>query len=265
MKEKSYEKYLKGKQGLDCYLKILECNKYIRGHNIEDTSVARRIAEEMSEMCSETPWTYVMLGFVHLMELYMHIGKSPQESIEKGIEMAQKALAMDDSIASAHGLLGQLYTFKREYDKAIAEGERAVALAPGGSSVHMQYAVCLNWACRFEEAIPIFQKAIRLDPIGTTSIYVNYGVALKNTGRFEEANSAFKKSVQREANNIFAHLGLAETYIKMGREKEARAEAAEVLRINPKFSLDSFAKMIPAKDQSTMVEIMDVLRKAGLK
>jgi len=265
MKEKSYEKYLKGKQALDCYLKILECNKYIRGHNIEDTRVARRIAEEMSEMCSETPWTYVMLGFVHLMELYMRIGKSPQESIEKGIEMAPKALAMDDSIASAHGLLGQLYTFKREYDKAIAEGERAVALAPGGSSVHMQYGVCLNWACRFEEAIPIFQKAIRLDPIGTTSIYLNYGVALKNTGRFEEAVSAFKKSVQREPNNIIAHIGLAETYIKMGREKEARAEAAEVLRINPKFSLDSFAKMIPAKDQSVIDENINALRKAGLK
>jgi adenylate cyclase len=265
IKEKSYLKYFKGNQALDCYLKGLECTKYIRGHNIEDTRVARRIAEEMSEMCSETPWAYVMLGFVHLMELYMRTGKSPQESIEKGIELAQKALAMDDSIASAHGLLGQLYTFKREYDKAIAEGERAVALAPGGSSVHMQYGVCLNWACRFEEAIPIFQKAIRLDPIGTTSIYLNYGVALKNTGRFEEANSAFKKSVQREPNNIIAHIGLAETYIKMGREKEARAEAAEVLRINPKFSLDSFAKMIPAKDQSVIDENMNTLRKAGLK
>jgi TolB-like protein len=265
IKEKSYEKIYKGKQGLDCYLKGLEVHKYIRGYNIESARGARRIAEEMMEMCPGNPVTYIMLGWVHAMEYYMGIGKSRQESIEKGIEMTQKALAIDDSISGAHGLLSQLYSYKREYDKAIAEGERAVALAPGGAINNMHYATCLNWACRFEEAIPIFQKAIRLDPVGNTSIYLNFGVALEGTGRFEEAVSAYKKSVQREPNNLFAHLGLASTYIKMGREKEACAEAAEVLRINPNFSLDNYAKMLPIKDQSVIDEGINLLRKTGLK
>ena len=47
---------------------------------------------------------------------------------------------MDDSIAGAHALLSHLYILKREYDKAIAEGERAVALDPGGAYAHMCYA-----------------------------------------------------------------------------------------------------------------------------
>jgi hypothetical protein len=51
----------------------------------------------------------------------------------------------------------------------------------------------------------------------------------------------------------------------MGREKEAHAEAAEVLRINPKFSLDLFAKRLPHKDQSVIDNYVDALRKAGLK
>jgi hypothetical protein len=51
----------------------------------------------------------------------------------------------------------------------------------------------------------------------------------------------------------------------MGREKDARAEAAEVLRVNPKFSLDSFAKMLPYKDQSQTDKIVNALRKAELK
>jgi hypothetical protein len=51
----------------------------------------------------------------------------------------------------------------------------------------------------------------------------------------------------------------------MGREKEARAEAAEVLRIDPKFSLDSLAKMLPYKEQSGTDKVADALRKAGLK
>jgi Tfp pilus assembly protein PilF len=51
----------------------------------------------------------------------------------------------------------------------------------------------------------------------------------------------------------------------MGREKEARAEAEEVLRIDPKFSLDYFAKAHPYKDQSQTDKVVNALRKAGLK
>ncbi len=58
---------------------------------------------------------------------------------------------------------------------------------------------------------------------------------------------------------------LAATYSKMGREKEARAEAAEVLRINPKFSVDSWAKTSLYNDQSEIDKLADALRKAGLK
>jgi hypothetical protein len=52
----------------------------------------------------------------------------------------------------------------------------------------------------------------------------------------------------------------------MGREKEARAEVAEVLRINPKFSLDYFAKTLTTyRDQKAINKLIDGLRKAGLK
>ncbi len=51
----------------------------------------------------------------------------------------------------------------------------------------------------------------------------------------------------------------------MGRDKDARAEAAEILRVNPKFSLDSLPKMLPYKDQSETDKVANALRKAGLK
>jgi len=259
------EKYFKGKQGLDCYLKILEGYKYLQGHNIEDTRVARRIAEEVIAMCSENPAGYLLLANVHQIEYWQGSGKSPREFIEKGIEMAQKALALDDSLAGAHGLLAQFYALKREHDKAIAEGERAIALDPGGAGVHVWYAMSLNYVGRSEEAIAMYQKAIRLNPFAGTGFLLNFANALRDAKRFEEAVSAYRKALQREPNNIFAHTNLAGTYIMMGREKEARAEAAEVLRINPKFSVDFWAKALPYKDQSVTDNLVNVLRKAGLK
>ena len=97
--------------------------------------------------------------------------KSPRETMEKATELAQKTLAMDDSMGGGHSLLGWLYICKREYDKAIAEGERAVALGPSNPNDLHSYASFLTFAGRPEEAIPLYQKAIRLSPFGPAYLY----------------------------------------------------------------------------------------------
>jgi len=263
----SYEKHFRGKreQGLDCYLKVLEGQSYMTLLSIKDNIKARLIIEETVAMCPKNPMGYLILGWVHLSDLTLGTSKSPKESFEKAMEMAQKALAMDDSMSGAHALLSTLYSTKREHDKAIAEGERAVALEPSGAYAHEFYAMSLFWAGRPKEAIPIFQKAIRLNPYGSPTSFFKLGAAYRVTGRFEEAVLAFKKALLGSPDMYLAHLSLAATYIEMGREKEARAEAAEVLRINPKFSLDHYAKMLPFKDQSENDRYIGALRKAGLK
>jgi adenylate cyclase len=259
------EKYYRGKQGLDCYLKLTQVSGYLQRWNIQDNNTGRRLVEEAIEMCPENPVGYLMLGWVCHNDYFLNNTKSPRETLEKAIELAQKTIAMDDSIANAHGLLCVLYNAKREYDKAIAEGERAVALNPGGTSELQQYAVSLYYAGRPEEAIQLFQKAIRQNPFGPPNLYREFGHALLYAGRFEEAVSAYKKTLQLAPDNSAAHFMLAVTYSMMGRDKEARAEAAEVLRLNPKHSLDYTAKILPYKDQSHTDKIINAARKAGLK
>jgi adenylate cyclase len=258
------EKYYKGKQGLDCYLKLMQASDHYKRWNIEDNNLARRMVEEAIAMCPENPMGYVCLGWVYHHDYLLGSTKSLRETFEKGIELAQKALAMDDSNADAHQLLCALYVIKREYDKAIAEGERAVALDPGGTDVLQSYADSLTYAGRPEQAIPLYQKAIRLSPFAN-NFYRQLGVALRVTGRFEEAVSAYKKAIQLTPDNIGSHVGLATTYSQMAREKEARAEVAEVLRINPKFSQDVLAQVLLYKDQSERDKVVNALRKAGLK
>jgi adenylate cyclase len=98
-----------------------------------------------------------------------------------------------------------------------------------------------------------------------TGLYLNFGHALRMTGRLEEAVSAYKKSLQRAPENVLAHVALTGTYSLMGREGDARAEAAEVLRINPKFSVDHYAKIAAFKNQVRKDEFINALRNAGLK
>jgi adenylate cyclase len=262
----SYEKYFRGKreQGLDCYLKVMEGQSYYTLGSTKDNIKARLIAEETVAMCPKNPMGYLTLGWVHSNDLTLGTSKSPKESFEKAMEMAQKVLAMDDSIFGAHCLLSTLYTIKREHDKAIAEGERAVALEPSGAYAHEFYAHSLFWAGRPKESIPIYQKAIRLNPYGSPTSFFMLGGAYRVTGHFEEAVLAYKKALLRSPDMFFVHLSLAATYIEMGREKEARVEAAKALKINPKISLDYLAKTLPYKDRSETDRYIGALRKAGL-
>ncbi|MBI4763917.1 MAG: tetratricopeptide repeat protein [Deltaproteobacteria bacterium] len=262
-----YEKIFKGKQGLDCYLKVLEAGYYLSLYSAESNKTAQRIAEEIVTRWPENPQGYIFLGFAHYLDILLDpLTKSPKDSLERAMELAQKAKAIDDSAPSVHGLLSYLYSLKREYDKAISEGERAMALSPNGAIANEQYATSLYHAGRLEEAIPLFQKAIRLNPIGSWMAYNCLGVSYNIMGQFEEAVSALKQALLRNPDNIFPHLNLAYAYLQMGKEKEARAEAAEVLRVNPKFTLDDFAKASYSfKNQSQVNKYISLLRKAGLK
>jgi adenylate cyclase len=263
--QKLAEKYYRGKQGLDCYFKFLQGRGYYDRWNIQDSKLARRTAEEMVAMCPENPVGYMLLGWIHHQEYVLGSTESPQETIEKAIDLAQKSLSIDDSLPNGHGLLCMLYTVKGEYDKALAEGERAATLDPSGTPHLNSYAYSLNFSGQPEKAIPLFEKIIRFNPIGPSYLYQCYGTALRDTERFEEAVSAFKKAIRLSPDNIYAHAGLAVTYSMIGREKEALAEAAEVLRIDPKYSVGSFAKNHPYKDQSQTDRVVSAMRKAGLK
>ena len=66
-------------------------------------------------------------------------------------------------------------------------------------------------------------------------------------------------------HTLGASLHLAAVYSELGKETEARAEAAEVLRLNPKFSLEVHKERVPIKDHVMLERHIAALRKAGLK
>jgi adenylate cyclase len=252
-----------GKKGLDCYLKALEASSYIQLMNIPDTKKARQIIEEALEICQEMPIFYRLLAVVNHNETWLGISKSPKESLEKATELLQKVLSIDDNDPDAHGVLSQVYARNREYDNAVSEAERGVTLDPGSSWAIFRYAQALNTAGRAEQSIPLFEKATRLNPLGPALFYADYGIALRDTGRIEDGIIALKKAIERAPNYLWAHIHLAAAYVMIGREQEAQAEVAEVLRIDPGFSVERFAKVTVLRGQR-LDAIEQALRKAGL-
>ena len=195
----------------------------------------------------------------------METSKSPKDSLEKSIELLQKAITLDDTNAEAHSLLGFTFSMTGQYDKAVAEGEKAVALNPNSADSHMYLGKVLTFAGRYEESIPELQTAIRLNPIPPNIYLYSLGISYTLTRQYDEAITWCEKAVRREPNSLMARLFLAAVYSLAGRDEKARIEAAEVLRINPKFSLEKFAKSVTYKNQEDQERLISALRKAGLK
>jgi adenylate cyclase len=252
-------------RNLEAFLKILQTQEYIQRFNIESNIMGKRLAEEGIALDPEFARAYHCLASAHLMDVWLGLSKSPKESLDKAIELTQKAISLDPRDSRPYAQLGYLYAMKRDYEKAIAEGEKAVALDPGGADAHAWLGQSLNYADKPKEAIPLFEKAIRLNPNGPTWYFLNFGHSFRFMGKYQEAITQYKRALRVAPNNIMAHLGLAGTYSLLGRDEEARAEAEEVLRLNPKFSLESFAKTLPLKNQTQIDRYIEGLRKAGLK
>jgi adenylate cyclase len=256
-----------GTINLQSYLKFMEAWHYFLRGSADDYSLARRLAEEAIALDPEYPSPYIILAWTHLMDALLGTSKSPRNSMGKAFRLAQKLVAMDESFAPAHAVLGIVYRHQGKYEKAIAELERAVALDPNYPQNYMYLGESLSAAGRPQEAIPLLKKSMRLSPLSqrqaSTCLY-RLGVAYRLMGQYEEALSALKKAADIRPDFWGIQLSLAATYINLGREEEARAAAGEVRRIVPKFSLERFAKRPMLKDQAEWERFIDALRKAGL-
>ena len=253
-----------GTTNLEAYLKVLQGIEYYLRSNRADNNTAIELFKEAIALDPDYAMPYARLSGAYIDEAWLGFGKSPEESIRKALEAAQKAVSLNDSLPWAHYLLAALHTHKREHQQAISEAQNVVSLNPNWAEGYFGLGNRLLFAGRTEEAIPNLQTAIRLDPFGPSYYFHLLGMAYRELGRYEEAIAACQEAIRRQPNNQFAHLILAATYIMVGREADARVEAAELLRINPKFSLQRFAKVRPHIDPENTARLVDALRKAGL-
>ena len=255
----------KGTKNLEAYLKLIQARSLIINLNKENNAQAKKMVEEVITMDPNYPMAYTFLAVIYCYDVILGTSQSPKESIAKGIEMAQKSISLDNKMSYAHGALSLLYVLKNDYDKAISEAEIGVALEPNLAYSYNFLGHALNYSSRYSEAISAFEKTIRLDPIPPYVTLSGLAHSLRSVGRYEESVTIFKKLLQKLPDNLLGQLGLTATYSMMGRDADARAQAKEVLRIDPNFSVDSYSKRYGYKNKDDWNRYMDALRKAGLK
>ncbi len=235
----------------------------------EDNAKVRELAEQAVKLDPQYGFGWSLLAYNYFNAARMGWCESPEEYFKKAIELNQKALTLNKDLFCATAMLGQIHLAQGQYERAIEMGRRSIELGP---NIAINYAILseiLCYAGNFEEAITLGEKARSLHPFCPWYYPFYLAMSYRMAGRYEEALALYRQTLYHTQKEAFSplpvYVGLAEVYSEMGRVEEAHAQALEVLRINPSFSLENWSKTEPFRDPKHLEKRLTALRKTGLK
>jgi DNA-binding winged helix-turn-helix (wHTH) protein/Tfp pilus assembly protein PilF len=176
------------------------------------------------------------LAYVGLADAYrsfpLNSDMPPNEFFPRAKAALQKAVAIDDTLAEAHAVLG-FTIFWYDWDWGAAEGQyrRALELDPNSADAHLAYAHLLSNTGRHTEALAEAKRARELDPLNLRSNALE-GQFLNHAGRTDEALARLRKTFELDPNYLLAHLFAWSAYVEKGMYVEAAAEARRARELN---------------------------------
>jgi TolB-like protein/Tfp pilus assembly protein PilF len=149
---------------------------------------------------------------------------SLQESLPPAKAAAGKALELDDTLAEAHTSLAVLFLYDLDLAGSTKEFERAIALNPNYATAHHWYGFGPPLALgEFDRAIAELNRAQKLDPLSLI-INADLGVVLLLARRYDEAIAQLRKTIEMDPRFYYAHWNLGEALELKGQIHEALAE-----------------------------------------
>jgi adenylate cyclase len=210
--------------------------------NAADNAVARGLFERATVLDPAFSPFFAALAVCRLLDHTLRYRPMSERNAEASLEIARRAVALDDKDPTAHAVLGRAYSALGDYDPAIAELREAVRLNPNLALAHYGLGMTLVLCGRPREAIPELDTAQRLSPHDPYlwSFAMFRAWAHLSLGDFEAAIEDANLSVRQPRAPFPAWGTLASVLGHVGRIEEGRAALAKALELEPGFATGRF-------------------------
>jgi TolB-like protein/DNA-binding winged helix-turn-helix (wHTH) protein len=229
-----------------------------RANNVEARALLRRaIALDPNYAAADAE-----LAETYLIGVSMGWAESPTAFLDQAEEMANKALAIDESDVRARTILGRIHIFYHRYDRAKAELDRAIAINPSDANGLAGRGNILMWSGQTDKAIESLELAQRIDPELNAIDRFALSLAYYLNRRYEAAIEQAELNLRKTPGANFSRVLLAAAYAEHGQAEDAARVVTAIRRLDPTFDAQDFgSKFLKPAD---LEHLRDGLRKAGL-
>jgi adenylate cyclase len=187
------------------------------------------------------------------------------EDLERAEALAQKALALAPTTTRAYQLLTHINLFRKRYDLALAQIDRALEINPSDADNYAGRGAILTWAGRAAEALPWLEGALRFDPangFAASKLCMAYYLLRRYTEAVDACDRCLSRDPGRNTQMVTRPV-LAAAYAALDRPQDAQRERAVVARLWPFLDARTFAAQFGTEEARN--HMLEGLKKAGFR
>ena len=224
---KAYQLYLLGRY-------------YWLQHGLRNLEIAVRFCRQALEIDPNYARAWALAA---LCQALLHVRGRSEES---GLSAAEKALALDPTLAEAQAARGRVLAYLGRYDEALAAHEESLRLEPDSYDVRHNFGLTCCFHGNYDDAIEHLERAAQLLETDYTSLF--FAAACYNSlGRRDEFNDASRRALDRIEKEIALRpdnaraMGFGATVLAyLGEKERAKEWASRALTIEPDDSMDHY-------------------------
>ncbi|MEO9469932.1 tetratricopeptide repeat protein [Parasphingorhabdus sp.] len=179
-------------------------------------------------------------------------------------EAAERGLEIDETNAGMLGLLALVMISMRQYETANELAHRAIEFGPNNNYAIGCAGAIKMYCNELELAESMLRKAMKLAPLYKAGNPEILAATLMLMKRYDEAIVAANECLELDPDYFYAYCTLAIVYCELGRDQDAALAARNILRINPEYTVQTFAVHQPFQDKESLNRCLAGLRKAGI-
>ena len=207
---------------------------------------------------------YAALSMAYNLDYQNRWSDNPDVSLRLAKHNAEQAIEKNPKEPLARLVATWAAIFEKDLDRAKSEVDIALSLNPNFASAYASLGSICSYAGQPLEAIPMLERATRLDPAFRRQHLHFLGMAYLLAGKYETAAALLRERILLMPETDFSRVLLASALGHLGDGDEARRIWNELKEINPKYSFSEHFARQPFQKGEDVRRIAEGLAKAGL-